>query len=53
MGLSLSPEQGHEGHIREVLQEDRCSSMYSIYMHLLSCNVMYRIAIPCIQGPDS
>jgi hypothetical protein len=29
MGLSLSPERGHEGRIREVLQEDRCSSMYS------------------------
>jgi hypothetical protein len=31
MGLSLSPELGHEGRIREVLQEDRCSSMYSKY----------------------
>jgi hypothetical protein len=29
MGLSLSPEQGHEGAICEVLQEDRFSSMYS------------------------
>jgi hypothetical protein len=27
-GLSLSPERGHEGRIREVLQEDGCSSMY-------------------------
>jgi hypothetical protein len=26
--LSLSLDQGHEGHIREVLQEDGCSSMY-------------------------
>ncbi len=31
MRLSLSPEQGHEGHIREVLQEDCCSSVYSNY----------------------
>jgi hypothetical protein len=31
MGLSLSLERGHEGRIREVLQEDRCSSMYSNY----------------------
>jgi hypothetical protein len=36
MGLSLSPEGGHEGHIREVLQEDRCSRMYSNYYALLS-----------------
>jgi hypothetical protein len=28
MGLSLSPERGHEGCICEVLQEDRCLSMY-------------------------
>jgi hypothetical protein len=34
MGLSLSLEQGHEGSIREVPQEDRCSSMYSNYMQL-------------------
>jgi hypothetical protein len=26
--LSLSLEQGREGHIREVLQEDGCSSIY-------------------------
>ncbi len=26
--LSLSLDQGHEGRIREVLQEDGCSSMY-------------------------
>ncbi len=31
MGLSLSLERGHEGRIREVLQEDRCSSMYGNY----------------------
>jgi hypothetical protein len=26
--FSLSLDRGHEGHIREVLQEDSCSSMY-------------------------
>jgi hypothetical protein len=26
--LSLSLDRGHEGHIREVIQEDGCSSMY-------------------------
>ncbi len=41
MGFILSPEQGHEGRIREVLQEDRCSSMYSNYYALSSCNIMY------------
>ncbi len=41
MGLSLSPEQGPEERIREVLQEDRCSSMYSNYYALWSCNIMY------------
>jgi hypothetical protein len=45
MGLSLSPEQGHEGRIREVLQEDRCSSMYSIYMH--HCLVISCIHVSC------
>jgi hypothetical protein len=34
MGLSSSPEQGHEGHVREVPQEDHGSSMYSNYMQL-------------------
>ncbi len=29
--LSLSLDQGHEGHIREVLREDGCSSMYKLY----------------------
>ncbi len=28
--LSLSLDQGHEGRIREVLQEDGCSSMYQL-----------------------
>jgi hypothetical protein len=41
MGLSLSPERGHEGRIREVLQEDRCSSMYSNYYTFVVCNVVY------------
>ncbi len=36
MGLSSSLEQGHEGRIREVLQEDGCLSMYSnYYMQIL------------------
>jgi hypothetical protein len=40
MGFSLSLERGHEGSIREVLQEDGCSSMYSNYMFchfVISC----------------
>jgi hypothetical protein len=45
MGLSLSPERDHEGCIREVLQEDSCSSMFSNYMHLSSCNVMYSLIV--------
>jgi hypothetical protein len=32
MGLSSSPERGHEGLIHEVPQEDHCSIMYSNYM---------------------
>jgi hypothetical protein len=39
--LSLSPERGREGQIREVPEEDHCSSMYSNYMHLLSCIFEY------------
>jgi hypothetical protein len=49
MGLSLSPELGHEGRIREVLQEDRCSSMYSKYYAfvVLQYHVFtYHAAIP-------
>ncbi len=41
MGLSLSPERGHEGRIREVLQEDHCSSMHSNYHALPSRIFMY------------
>jgi hypothetical protein len=41
MGISSNLEQGHEEHIREVLQEDGCSSMYSKYLyahsHVMSC----------------
>jgi hypothetical protein len=52
MGLSLSPERGHEGRIREVLQEDCCSSMYSNYK--LCRPVMSRIHVSycnsCVQG---
>jgi hypothetical protein len=49
MGLSLCPERGHEGRIREVLQEDLSSSMYSnyyafviLYLHVFT----YYAAIP-------
>jgi hypothetical protein len=41
MGFSLCPERGHEGRIRKVPQEDRCSSMYISYYALLSCIYMY------------
>ncbi len=56
MGLSLSLEPGPEGRIREVLQEDRCSSMYSNYyvFVVLQCHVFtYRVAIFYIRKPDS
>ncbi len=54
MGLSLSPERGHEGGILEVLQEDRCSNMYSnnyalSYLHVF----MYRATIPAFGKSDS
>jgi hypothetical protein len=52
-GLSLSLEQGHEGRIRDVLQEDRCSSMYSNIVCLFSYNVMCShnmLTIPYVQG---
>jgi hypothetical protein len=56
MGLSLSPERGHEGHIREVLQEDRCSSMYSNYFAFVVLNLhvfTYRVAILALRESDS
>ncbi len=46
MGLSLCPERGHEGRIREVPREDRCSSMYIDYYALLSCNCIYSHCYP-------
>jgi hypothetical protein len=56
MGLSLSPERSHEGCIREVLQEDRCSSMFSnyyafaiLYLHVFT----YRVAILAFRESDS
>jgi hypothetical protein len=56
MGLSLSPEGGHEGRIREALQEHRCSSMYSnyyafvvLYLHVFT----YRVTIPTFRGTNS
>ncbi len=49
MGLSLSPERGHEGRIHEVLQEDRCSSMYSNYYAFV---VMYlQVFTHCVAFP--
>ncbi len=56
MGLNLNPEQGHEGRIHEVLQEDCCSSMYSNSMQLSSCNDMHsRIVLlsPAFRDTDS
>jgi hypothetical protein len=56
MGISLSPERGHEGRIREVLIEDCCSSMYSNYYALSSCNVMYSgivLLFPVFRESDS
>ncbi len=56
MGLSLSLERGHEGRIREVLQEDRCSSMYSKYYAFTALYLYvftYRVAIPASQETDS
>jgi hypothetical protein len=41
MGLSSSLERGHEGHIREVLQEDSFSNMYNNLICSTSCNVIY------------
>jgi hypothetical protein len=56
MGLSLSPEQDHEGRIREVLQGDRCPSMYSnyytfvvLYLHVF----LYHVTIPAFRESDS
>ncbi len=55
MGLNLCPERGHEGGIHEVLQEDRCSSMYSnyyafvvLYLHVF----MYHATIPASRESD-
>jgi hypothetical protein len=35
--LNLSLERGHEGCIREVLQEDGCSSIYKSWLCVLTC----------------
>jgi hypothetical protein len=37
--LSLSLDQGHEGRIREVLQENSCSSMYKSWLCVLTCAI--------------
>jgi hypothetical protein len=56
MGLSLCAERGYEGRIREMLQEDCCSSMYSnyyafvvLYLHVFT----YRATIPASRESDS
>jgi hypothetical protein len=50
MGHRLCTEQGHEGHICEVPQEDVCPSMYINYYALSSCIYMYcRIMIHFVQ----
>jgi hypothetical protein len=36
--FSLTQKQGHDGHIREVQQEDSRSSMYKVY----NCMIMLR-----------
>ncbi len=36
---SLSLDRGHEGRIREVLQEDGCSSMYKSQSCILTCTI--------------
>ncbi len=41
MWFSLCTEQGHEGRICEVPQEDHCSSMYINYYALSSSIYMY------------
>jgi hypothetical protein len=54
MGLSLSPERGHEGHIREVLQEDRCSSMYSNYYAFVVLHLhVFTYCTPTFRKSDS
>jgi hypothetical protein len=56
MGLSLSLERSHEGHIRDVLQEDSCSSIYRNYMYLSSCNIMCSrnmLQFPAFRKSDS
>jgi hypothetical protein len=47
MGISSNLEQGHEGHIREVLQEDGFSSMYSKYLLYAHSHVMSCVPVIC------
>ncbi len=53
MGLSLSLERGHEGRIREVLQEDRCSSMYSNYCAFTSYIFTYSCIVLLFLHPGN
>jgi hypothetical protein len=55
MGLSLSLERGHEGRVREVLQENGCSIMYSNYYVLSSRNAIYSrnmLQLPAFRESD-
>ncbi len=45
--LSLGLERGHEGRIREVLQEDGCSSMGEISVCSFLCNIVCFHNMPC------
>jgi hypothetical protein len=46
--VSLSLEQGHEGGIREVLQEDGCSSMYKSWLCVLTHIIsICSLSMPC------
>jgi hypothetical protein len=46
--LSLRRDRGHEGRIREMLQEDGCLSMYEFYSCVLACMIItYSHSTPC------
>jgi hypothetical protein len=65
MGFSLCPERGHEGRIREVPREDRCSSMYlithcclvTLNIHVMICmrylSSIWHLSLPSLFVQDS
>jgi hypothetical protein len=54
VGLSLSPERGHKGRIREVPKEDRCSIMYNnIYLVIVSSSIYMSYHHPCIRETNT